>query len=283
MYAFGVLMWEVLSGQLAFIDTSYEALRKLLVDGNRPDLTNLAVVSELKQLITSCWDSDRSKRPTALDCVRVLDQHYQSIVANQRDMFFSHAWADKPFLRHVYGRLLQANLLMWYDEEDMGHDIKESMAQGIAQSKVVLVCLSKTYVTRPNCLFELREAARQGRSIVVLLLDGIEGWKENITHDNKLIEEISDICQFSTKMYVDASCIVLPAGLTWENVVSTEDMGAMLDKFKEVTSQLARVIDHALSVSKPTSLKLEGEVQLGPTDVAKALRPPKAPLGKDLP
>ena len=60
---------------------------------------------------------------------------------------------------------------MWYDQNEMGHDLVASMKSGIANSKVVLICLNSLYQSRENCLFELREAYNTNKSTLTLLIE----------------------------------------------------------------------------------------------------------------
>ena len=40
------------------------------------------------------------------------------------DIFFSHPWKSKPFLAHVYKQLVAQGFRVWYDEREMGFDLR---------------------------------------------------------------------------------------------------------------------------------------------------------------
>ena len=68
-------------------------------------------------------------------------------------------------------RMVRSGYRVWYDASDMGFDLKGSMVEGIARSKVVVVCLNRFYMTRPNCLFELQQAYDMGKTIMLLAIE----------------------------------------------------------------------------------------------------------------
>ena len=83
---------------------------------------------------------------------------------------------------------------MWLDQNEMGYDLQHSMRNGIANSKAVVVCASKEYQTRRNCMFELDEARKLNKLIIVLVIDEeIFQWAT---------DEMKDKCDLSSKMFV---------------------------------------------------------------------------------
>lgn len=76
MYAFSLLAWEVLSQAELFPDINSEAVLATVVhQGTRPPLTAIPADTppQVVEMITSCWDKNRSKRKTAAQCVEVLE------------------------------------------------------------------------------------------------------------------------------------------------------------------------------------------------------------------
>lgn len=57
---------------------------------------------------------------------------------------------------------------IWFDENEMGYNLDNSMKEGIDNSTVVLVCLDKKYEDSKNCMFELSEAKKRSKTIVTL-------------------------------------------------------------------------------------------------------------------
>lgn len=74
VYAFGVIMWEIFSGQTPFVkpgeDINPVHLLVRIASGERPPLNDLVVSDELKALMKMCWDGDPRKRPSMR---RVMD------------------------------------------------------------------------------------------------------------------------------------------------------------------------------------------------------------------
>jgi hypothetical protein len=76
MYAFALLTWELLSQAELFPDINSEAVLATVVhQGTRPPLTALPADTpeSVINMITSCWDKNRSKRKTAAQCVSLLE------------------------------------------------------------------------------------------------------------------------------------------------------------------------------------------------------------------
>ena len=199
IYSFAMLAWEILcvSDKLPFGDVKSDfKLRKKVRKGERPLLADLPIETppSVMEMIDSCWSQDRSRRKTAVECYSILNHAYELMRLGVWDIFFSHPWVNKPFLHHVYRILTQSGFRVWFDQNEMGYDLQHSMRAGIANSKVVVVCASKEYQKRPNCMFELDEARRAGKLVVVLVID------ENIF--NWANVEMKTKCELSTKMFV---------------------------------------------------------------------------------
>ena len=70
MYAFAVLLWEVMAEQPPYREAHNEAMLSAMVhQGQRPSLDLLPkdCPARVVQLITSCWESDRDQRKTAFE------------------------------------------------------------------------------------------------------------------------------------------------------------------------------------------------------------------------
>ena len=55
VYAFGVLMWEVLSGEIPFYMIDINELRQRVISGVRPRIPSYGFTPKLVQLIQDCW------------------------------------------------------------------------------------------------------------------------------------------------------------------------------------------------------------------------------------
>jgi hypothetical protein len=129
------------------------------------------------------------------------------ITPTEFDIFFSHPWANKNVLRHVKGFLEKKGYRVWYDEDEIGWNMKKCMEEGIMRSKVFLVCLNSTYEGRENCMFELKEAKSINKTIVTLIcqpnpldkLPSISGWAGKITTFGNAM----DLCSLKAMKYYD--------------------------------------------------------------------------------
>jgi hypothetical protein len=67
-------------------------------------------------------------------------------------VFYSHATADKAYVKRVKAVLDAAGLNGWIDANEMegGEALFGKIAEGIYGSEVVLLFLSPTFVTREN-------------------------------------------------------------------------------------------------------------------------------------
>lgn len=178
MWAFGTVCWEVLTGREPW--ESYKSktgahLATAIKSGETLDYSLLPLDTPLDvvQLIKGCLSLDREVRPTSKDALAVLGQAYEVIKEKKFDIFISYAWGPpkkKKFLAskqpavsypraqlvlQIYKELRALGYRPWLDVYEMGNDLKESMRNGIANSKCVVVLFSPDYATRPNCKFEL--------------------------------------------------------------------------------------------------------------------------------
>jgi serine/threonine protein kinase len=75
IYSIAILMWEVSSGYLPFIDYKHHdyELAMNIIDGMRPEITHDTPL-EYKQLMKQCWDSDPLKRPDIYTILKKIDE-----------------------------------------------------------------------------------------------------------------------------------------------------------------------------------------------------------------
>src|ERR1043166_7859999 len=78
IYAFGIIMWEISSGENPFHDidhNKYLALR--ILKGLRPEITNDTPLC-YQNLMQQCWHSDPTQRPTAEEIKETFNSWYTS-------------------------------------------------------------------------------------------------------------------------------------------------------------------------------------------------------------
>jgi hypothetical protein len=235
-------------------------------NGERPPLEQIPANTPpvLKSLIQDCWHQDRNQRPQAVQVFYSLNRLYDTLSSQAYDIFFSHTWADKHVLRHVYAALVEAGYRVWYDENEMGWNLEESMRNGIAQSNVFLCCVNSKYQKRPNCMFELNETANRfsDKKIISLLLDPLKnngGGSFEWTPANASVEavhrEIASILNFDRRMYCDLS--KTSGNPLWNpnnyNGSNQDDLPPELSKeLLDLLAPLLKILD---SVKCPRSLK----------------------------
>jgi len=74
IYSFGIIMWEMTSGILAFNNMPHDFnLSFGITQGLRPKIIE-GTMPEYAELMKKCWDSDPSKRPTADALEKIFDK-----------------------------------------------------------------------------------------------------------------------------------------------------------------------------------------------------------------
>jgi pullulanase/glycogen debranching enzyme len=119
---------------------------------------------------------------------------------------------------------------VWYDQNEMGYDIALSMKDGINKSEVIIICANNLYQSRPNCMFELREAVKNDKKIIALFIE-----------ENPFVwanDELKTLAKIDTNMFVDLSEI---AKLDWDNnnnISNDNDDNEMEEAIKKLKGDL---------------------------------------------
>jgi nucleoside phosphorylase len=94
------------------------------------------------------------------------------------DVFVSHSSDDKPTIRPIVEAMRQRGLRVWFDEDSIGwgQSIWRAIDEGIAHSRVMLVCLSSAYLKSEWTQSEIaatqyRDPGNRDRSILPLMLE----------------------------------------------------------------------------------------------------------------
>jgi hypothetical protein len=112
----------------------------------------------------------------------VPDGTADAAVAFDRDVFVSYASVDRPRAGAVRDALVTAGLSVWMDDREIDtfDGITAALEAGLASSRSMLVCLTRDYLDRPTCQWELCEALarteedeRESR-IFLVVLDDVE-------------------------------------------------------------------------------------------------------------
>lgn len=95
------------------------------------------------------------------------------------DAFLSHSWSIHSQVIHLSQRLTQAGVQPWLDDDHMKGDMVHAMTNGIDNTGVVLVCITRDYIQKcasphnNNCKLELDYAYRRkgGHKLLPLIFE----------------------------------------------------------------------------------------------------------------
>ena len=239
MYAFALLAYEVLSRCRPFDGLGLGALTMKVCSGERPPLDKLPsdTPQALKDMIERCWDSDRNKRLSAVECYAIVSHVHSDYEQKLSDICLSVSLARPKFISHLHNLLSKAGYRV-YIEPMESEVLSGSMQQAMASCKAVIACVDSSYQTSPKCMDELRYA-RNLPSIPVIGL---------FVEDNffgKLSDELKDLLEvLSTggKMFIDVGDIAIDPG--WdERDASNDTVMAMLHQLASAVEPLMKLLD----------------------------------------
>jgi len=72
VFSFGMVLWELLTGQIPFGDTNPLMVHQLIDSGERPFIPN-SCQPLYARLIRKCWETDPEKRPSLGEIIHTLD------------------------------------------------------------------------------------------------------------------------------------------------------------------------------------------------------------------
>lgn len=120
----------------------------------------------------------------------------------KKQLFFSHTWKNDKLDRNNHERVYELARKLrkygwstWVDQDDMGGNIDASMAEGIDNAEVIIVCLTEMYFKkvnetardprlRDNCLKEWTYANTRNKLMVPVIMEpclyNISDWPEGV-------------------------------------------------------------------------------------------------------
>ena len=115
-----MMAWEVLTESELFPDIMSETvLCSRVHQGSRPPLEQLPKESpqELKDLLSACWDGDRKKRKTAIECLAILQSLYLKMTTTTVDVVINRNAYPREALDQIYHQLTRNGLTVVYEDE----------------------------------------------------------------------------------------------------------------------------------------------------------------------
>jgi hypothetical protein len=146
----------------------------------------------------------------------------------------------KPFVSHIFHFLTKKKYRVWYDQNDMQHEMLKSMSEGISMSSVIIVCASQAYQTSNFCMYELRSALAltPPKPVVVLIVEpNFNSWAS---------PEFAKLCNINHNFSVDISAF---ASDVWY-----EEEGPPPHVYIEFNSVLEKLVALLNALKCPVSL-----------------------------
>ncbi|XP_013385571.1 ankyrin repeat and protein kinase domain-containing protein 1 [Lingula anatina] len=79
VYAFGIVVWEILAKEMPYINNRTTVIKECVSDGQRPDMNKIPDTEDwLRKIITDSWSQDPNKRPTFSDLKERVDPIQQA-------------------------------------------------------------------------------------------------------------------------------------------------------------------------------------------------------------
>lgn len=64
VYSFGILLFEIFSGEIPFRAYDVEGINRAVCNGERPRIPTLDTPIEIRELMEDCWDQNATRRPS---------------------------------------------------------------------------------------------------------------------------------------------------------------------------------------------------------------------------
>mmetsp|Transcript_16209 Transcript_16209/g.22134 ORF Transcript_16209/g.22134 Transcript_16209/m.22134 type:complete len:174 (+) Transcript_16209:624-1145(+) len=99
VYSFGILLWQMLSGEVPFAGLSRDQfMERVACGGQRPALSAISQLSSLPEgltrLMEQCWHASPSQRPSCASIVLTLDAIIHNIQLVQSSQRLSSLWSQ---------------------------------------------------------------------------------------------------------------------------------------------------------------------------------------------
>jgi serine/threonine protein kinase len=199
VYAFGILAWEMLSGDFPYADIPFKTLGLKLAQGTRPDLDKIPndCPNDIVTMIANCLQST-NKRTSTAECLSTLQYHYglksKTCIF---DVYISYdpnnsvcKFATKFIHRQLIKMGCEVCLNIKIKLESAA--VKTRRMTELSRSKVLIVCINQSFQHDSTSMQELRDARKivPPRPIIpVFIEDDYEDW---------ISEELRILCQLDS-------------------------------------------------------------------------------------
>lgn len=98
VYAFGILMYEVLTGNMAYSDLpkekrNMENIRKIVCEGERPKIKENEIKKSLQAIIEKCWSQNPAERPSFTEIYNKIS------LSKENDFYFGFSNPEKDVIK----------------------------------------------------------------------------------------------------------------------------------------------------------------------------------------
>ncbi|XP_078492617.1 uncharacterized protein LOC100181987 isoform X2 [Ciona intestinalis] len=165
------LIWS-----LSFSDRNKDVFKKNLALMRRIEDFQNPNLQKTAQGVSAVLNMKR-KATIASDAIKIHDVTPES--DKEGHIMISYNWKYKSIAVNLRDRLVQEGYKTWFDDDNMGSDILQSMSEGVEGAHVFLMLASQSYKESKNCKTEAEGAYRCNVPIIPLVVEGgytANGW-----------------------------------------------------------------------------------------------------------
>lgn len=99
----------------------------------------------------------------------------EAYLGNEPYIFISHAHLNRTEIWPIISKLQEHGCRIWYDNGiTPGSEWDDNIAEHVMNCHCLIACISKEYLSSPNCKDELKYAKDEGKAEVLLFLEKVE-------------------------------------------------------------------------------------------------------------
>ena len=121
---------------------------------------------------------------------------------SEKRLMISYQWDSQSFVLQIKDQLEEFGYNTWMDIDKMHGNIYAKMAEGVENSKIIIVCMSTKYECSKNCNSELHYAQDNNRKIIPIKVEA--GYRPKsalgLITAGKIYVDFSDPAKFDDNM-----------------------------------------------------------------------------------